>query len=53
MDVETGWGSKDSKDNPSVKLPGSLYLHDKTARKLGQRQTSICQLLLHEMKTPE
>lgn len=53
MDVETGWDSKDLKDNPSVKLPGSLHLRDKTVRKLGQRQTSVCQLLLHEMKTPE
>lgn len=51
MNVKPGWGCKDSKDNPSlVKFPGSFHLRAEIGRKLGQRQTSLCQSLLHEMK---
>lgn len=52
MNVKTGWGSKDLKNNPSlVKFPGSFHLCAKIGRKLGQRQTSLCQSLLCELKT--
>lgn len=52
MNVRTGWRCKDSKHKPSVvKSPGSFHLFAKTGRKLGQRQTSLYQSLLHEMTT--